>query len=101
MIPKPRSLRDLRAIKRARKRYCENCPGKWKLEVHHIIPKSVCRLDHPLNLVTLCGHCHYDLIPSGKLTQEMLFEVVAKREGLILDEVMEQIDNLRFEAVGV
>lgn len=36
---------------------CNNAEGK--LEVHHIIPRSVASNHQKANLVTLCGRCHY------------------------------------------
>ncbi len=36
----------------------EQNQGNNDFEIHHIIPKSVGGSDHPLNLKTLCVHCH-------------------------------------------
>ena len=30
------------------------------IEVHHIIPKNVCKTHHPANLITLCRKCHLE-----------------------------------------
>lgn len=51
---------------------CQRCgihqsalPGKRKrLDVHHIVPYSISRSNHLLNLVSLCRRCHIAVEPS-------------------------------------
>jgi len=37
---------------------CQECGFKYKLEVHHIIPRSQGGSNDPSNLITLCKKCH-------------------------------------------
>lgn len=36
-----------------------------ELEVHHIIPRAEGGSHHPLNLITLCKHCHHGRVHGG------------------------------------
>ncbi len=52
---------------------CKICGGRAKLTIHHIIPirylarkEELIYFNYPLNLVTLCEHCHIDL-HSGRM----------------------------------
>ena len=94
-VPKPVRLRDPKAIDAARKPYCEVCGRPAQGEPHHIIPRSVGGADHKLNLIQLCRRCHYGDVASGKLKPEQLFAIIAKREGMAVEEVIAEVNRMR------
>jgi hypothetical protein len=87
MIPKPKRVVDKRAIEAARKPWCEIDGRAAYGEPHHIVTRGANGPDHKLNLVQLCFSCHYEKIPAAGLSQEFLFYIVARREGMTVEEV--------------
>ena len=45
---------------------CRRCTNRNTLQIHHIIKRSMKRLDTDWNLITVCLRCH-DLIEQNKL----------------------------------
>lgn len=91
MIPKPRSIRSQSTINKMRKRFCEVCGSPAHGEPHHVIPRSLGRVDLAENLIQLCHNCHYVEVANGKLTKEHLFPIIAKREGKMEEEIRKKI----------
>jgi hypothetical protein len=81
------------------KRICELCgrriPWKEKAHPHHVQARGHgggSRLDVALNVLGACWQCHSDAgTPEGK---EQCLEVVAYREGLLVEQVQEAIWRL-------
>ena len=73
MIPKPKRIKDKKAIEQARKEWCEVCGKPGNVHVHHIRPIGFSRTgnDTPDNLISLCPICHRKVhdgnIPKDKL----------------------------------
>lgn len=97
-VPKVVRLRDPKAIKAARKPFCENCGGPAYGEPHHIIPRSCGGADHRLNLVQLCFKEHYGAVATGELKPEQLFAIIAKREGMAVEDVIREVNRMRGKA---
>lgn len=95
MLAKKKRLVDPVAIKTARKPYCEVCGRPTYGEPHHIITRGAGGPDHKYNLIQLCAICHYGKIPSGKLSRRFLFEIVARRERVTVEEVEDTICKMR------
>ena len=96
--PKPVRLRDPKAIKAARKDYCESCHGPAYGEPHHIIPRSCGGADHRLNLIQLCFVEHFGDVATGTLKPERLFAIVAEREGMAVEDVIREVNRMRGQA---
>ena len=99
-VPKRKRVVDKKAIESVKKPYCEVC-GRWTYcEVHHIIPCGMGggnRIDHVYNLINICagyGDCH-DKAQKYVISQHDLFEVVAKREGVSVEEVENTVWGLK------
>jgi len=81
MLPKPKRLRDKRAIEAARKPYCELCGrADMGLQVHHVVSRGSGGPDMPENLITFCASCH-TLAHGGCISRDELWRVIAQREG--------------------
>jgi hypothetical protein len=77
---------------------CEHClaPSLYR-EVHHALAKGMGgggRMDHPFNLIGLCILCHASL-HNGSLSREILWAVIAEREGVSVEEVKTEIYRIR------
>lgn len=75
---------------------CELCLKVWPVDPHHLLAKGMgggSRLDHKLNLISLCRKCH-TLFHAGRIPKVDLLEVVGKREGLTVDEIETEIYRL-------
>ena len=92
-IIKPKRLKDKKAYERARKPYCEVCGKKAYGGPHHIFTRGAGGADHEYNLIQLCFSCHYEKVPSGKLSREKLLGIVAQREDMTVGE-LEEINYL-------
>lgn len=61
------AIRD--AVMERDREVCKMCGAKGsygdELEVHHIIPRGEGGSHHPLNLLTLCKHCHHSRVHGG------------------------------------
>lgn len=73
------------------KRRCELCglPIYDRAEPHHLYPKGMAsgsRMDIPENLMSLHHNCHVS-VESGNVRKEVLWLIVALREGKTVDEV--------------
>lgn len=92
--PKPKRLKDRKAIEAARKQYCEVC-GRWDMamQVHHIACKGSGGPDHSYNLITVCVACH-TLAHSGRIARDTLWRIVARREGITADEAEKTVREL-------
>ena len=57
LVERYRQTAYQKAVERAKWR-CENCGGIGRLQVHHLVPRSVGGSHHLRNLVVLCSECH-------------------------------------------
>jgi hypothetical protein len=59
-LPKAHEIVDEAAMEKVRaQRFCDICGGWYaKLEAHHIIHRSIIRIDAPWNLLGVCSRCH-------------------------------------------
>ena len=92
-IPKPRKrIRDRALLKQMRQEitYCERCGKQGHGGCHHIKYKSQGGDDIRENLIRLCAKCHR-AIHDARYDRCELIEIVAKREGLMVEEVAERI----------
>ena len=100
MFPKA-NARDKKLVRQFSKEHdcCENCGalGDYaSLEVAHVIDKGAGGPDIRENLIKLCGPaalqmgCH-GKVHMGKISEEDLFEIVAKREGLTAKECRRRV----------
>lgn len=71
MYPKPKRIRDKKAIEEARKPYCELCGRHGIMHVHHIKSKGSGGGDVPDNLICLCWGCHRK-VHDGVIKRERL-----------------------------
>ncbi len=71
-------------------RYCERCGRPGHGGCHHIKLKSQRGDDVRENLIGLCATCHR-AIHDARYDRRELIEIVAKREGLMVEEVAERI----------
>ncbi len=96
VFPTYKRLTDKKAIKAARKPYCERCGARASGEPHHVITRGAGGPDHPFNLIQLCGpNCHYGDVPAGKVSKQELFEIIAKREGVPVQDVIDTVRRLQ------
>ena len=79
MVPKPKRIVDKRAIKNARKDYCEYCGCRAYGEPHHIKTVGSGGDDVPENLIQLCGECHVKA-HTGEISKDEFREIVGRRE---------------------
>ncbi|HHV39722.1 MAG TPA: HNH endonuclease [Tepidimicrobium sp.] len=94
-IPKPKRLRNKKAIEAVRKPYCELCGRRdMGLHVHHIITKGSGGPDHRCNLITLCAECHTKA-HVGCLSQDRLWQVVGQREDVKPSAVTKTAQRLK------
>lgn len=91
-FPKPKRIRDKKAIREARKPWCELCGRTNWIEVHHIVAIGFAQRGHDLkeNLIALCTECH-DLAQEGKISRVQLINLVAVREKKTEEEIWELI----------
>ena len=71
MTPKPKRIRDPKAIEQARKEYCQYCGLGGQVHVHHIKSRGAGGDDIPENLISLCPSCH-DKAHRAKIKKEEL-----------------------------
>ena len=96
-VPKRKRINDKVVRQEARKPYCEAC-GKATLAgegAHHIGSKGAGFPDHPWNLIMLCNECHIYKAHGGHYSKRFLFEIVAKREGVSVEEVENTVWGLK------
>ena len=85
-LSKHKRIKDRRAIKAARKNFCERCGRYAGIEPHHIFTVGSGGGDVSYNLVQLCTCCHIGA-HSGNVQRDELLAIVAEREGMSADEV--------------
>lgn len=85
-LVKHKRIKDRKAIKAARKNFCERCGCYAGIEPHHIFTVGSGGGDVSYNLVQLCTCCHIGA-HSGNIQRDELLAIVAEREGMSADEV--------------
>jgi hypothetical protein len=93
MFPKHRRVKSQKTINQLKKQIdcCERCGSRLFLEAAHIIGKGRLGPDMRENIVILCGPaawgkgCH-GADHQGKIQEDELFAIAAKREGITLSE---------------
>ena len=97
--PKKIRLVDPAAIKAVRSDTCTKCGKPAEGGPHHIIKVGIGGPDHRYNLIQLCHwDCHtvaHDLNPPLELKTDYLFSLVAKREGVSIEEVVDTVMELK------
>lgn len=88
-ILKHKRIKDRKAIQAARKNCCDLCGAYAGIEPHHIFTVGSGGGDIAINLIQLCSSCHIST-HNGKIARQELLEVVARREGLSVDELYRQ-----------
>jgi hypothetical protein len=79
---------------------CELCGG-GPSEAHHIRSKGVCRLDVAINLIAVCRRCHGRIHLGSmtqadrRLTREDLWEIVSRRDGVAVADIIAELNRLR------
>ncbi|MGI9951325.1 HNH endonuclease signature motif containing protein [Moorellaceae bacterium AZ2] len=92
-------IEDPKAVKAARKPYCELCGEKAYGEPHHIRTRGAGGSDIPENLIQLCWE-HHVAVHAGRLPRGDLVAVVAAREGKTPEEICRIIGlNLKVDRV--
>ncbi len=78
---------------------CELC-GRWfaHRHAHHAFIRRWCRRDVAANLASLCPSCHRraEVGDAVKAIREQLERIVAKREGLSVEELRLRIRDLKW-----
>ncbi len=77
MFPKPKRIKDKKAIEAARKPFCEVCRKCNRTTVHHIKTVGSGGDDVPENLISLCVVCHTKA-HHGEISKKLLKDI---REG--------------------
>ena len=80
MIPKPKRIKNEKAIAQARKEWCEVCGKPGVVHVHHIRPIGFSQTGNDVreNLISLCVTCH-DKAHRALISKEYLREIVGRR----------------------
>ncbi len=94
VFPTYKRLTDKKAIKAARKPYCERCGARASGENHHVVTRGAGGPDHALNLIQLCQTCHTKA-HAGNISKQELFEIIAKREGVPVQDVIDTVRRLQ------
>ena len=87
-----RQRENKRARKEVRRAWCEipGCRRRAQAGPHHIIKRSQILIDHRLNLINLCD-VHHPEADQYKIAQVDLFELVAAREGIMLNQLLKDL----------
>ena len=94
MIPKVKRLVDPAAYAAARKDYCELCYSRAYGGPHHVITRGAGGPDLPENLIQFCTKCHR-MAHDGNIPRSLQFAIVARREGVEVEELVETINRIR------
>ena len=93
MIPKNKRVKDSKLAKHMKEEVgcCECCGSYYFLEWAHIISRGANGPDIRENGCVLCGPARYGAgchgaNHKGKISQEQLFEIAARREGITPEE---------------
>jgi hypothetical protein len=79
---------------------CEWCgkPNVGQLQPHHVRCRGMGgggRLDVPVNLIALCAVPCHDDAHHGRITATDLLAVVAAREGVLQQDIIDEVNRLR------
>lgn len=69
-------------------------PTPYGAHPHHLFTRGAGRLDVPINLMSLCHECHRKF-HDGNVDRQTLVEIVAMRELMTADELVDEIYRLR------
>ena len=97
MIPKPKRIKDKKAIEQARKPYSELPPNKPTYGApphHYYFTVAAGGPDHKFNLIQLTGSEHV-AAHAGNISKETLLEIVARREGLDKEVIRDSLIEMR------
>ena len=80
--------------------YCEWCGDRLrgKAHPHHVATKGIGgggRIDHPLNIVSLCAFCHNEHHNGHRPLTCDLIATIAAREGVLQDDVTGFVRDIR------
>lgn len=86
MFTKHKRITDRKMIQKCRKSYCEYGGEPASIEPHHVFTVGAGGGDIKENLVQLCTK-HHIQAHSGEISKEELLGIIARREGMTVDEV--------------
>jgi hypothetical protein len=94
-VPKNVRLSNTKLIKEMRSSVCEVCEQETVCDLHHIMSVGSGGPDHKFNLISLCKwNCHIKA-HNGILSRKLLFSKVAVREGLLYENVIATVMDLK------
>ena len=94
-VPKKLRVSNPKLIKEMRSSTCEACKRDTSCQLHHIISVGSGGPDHRYNLISLCQwNCHIKA-HNGVLSRKYLFSLVALREGLHYEIVIDTVMQLK------
>ena len=95
-VPKISRLVDPAAVEMVKNQWCEVC-GKstYSADPHHVVSRGAGGPDSVLNLISLCGFCHYGRVAEGKYSKDFLFGIIAEREGVTVEYIKSEIKRMR------
>lgn len=96
MVPKVKRLVDPKAIKQARKPYSElsGAQTHGAPPHHYWVTQGAGGPDHSYNLIQLTGMEHIEA-QAGNIPKDILLEIVAEREGVKPEEIINTIAKIR------
>ena len=74
---------------------CAWCRIRVATDPHHIFSRGAGRLDVAINLVSLCRQDHRNAHDGHQPTREQLLQIVARREGISVETIVDRIWLLR------
>ena len=89
-----RQRENKRARKEARRAWCEipGCGRRAQAGPHHVVKRSQLLIDHRLNLRSLCD-MHHLMADKYEIAQVDLFELIASREGITFEQLIEDLSE--------
>jgi len=95
MLTKPKRIVDKKLIKNMTGGYCEYCGRQAYGQPHHIKTVGSGGPDIRENLIQLsCSNCCHDKAHRGLIPKNVLFSIVAQREGITPEECRRRVyDN--------
>lgn len=80
--------------KEIRRALCEipGCRRRAQAGPHHVIKRSRLLIDHKLNLINLCD-VHHLAADKYEIAQVDLFELIASREGITFEQLIEDLSE--------
>lgn len=93
---KPKRLRSKNVIENPG--YCELCglpEQRTGLEKHHVISRGSGGPDHPCNMLYLCAAACHPTAHAGRIAKVDMFAVIAEREGMSIDDVINTAYRLK------